>query len=367
MSDKTGIEWTRSDDGIPGATWNPVRGCSKVSEGCRNCYAMNVAYRFSGPGQPYEGLAHKVGGKREWTNKVVCVDAALALPTRWKKPRRVFVNSMSDLFHPDVPEEFILRVFAIMAACPQHTFQVLTKRPHRMWEILSGPDTPIFFEAICDDLAGELGWCHIGEWTWPLANVWLGVSAEDQATANERIPWLLQTPAAIRWVSAEPLLGPVDLTRLKVFGDGTLNALNGWAEFEDSGPKWGPRLDWVVCGGESGPGARPMHPDWARQMRDQCSAARVPFFFKQWGEFIPRTQVEPRSDLDYAVASAKEWGTLDADGTFLRFTTTWNGRQEDERDNREVSVNRVGKKRAGRLLDGREWNEYPSSREGVGE
>jgi len=347
MSDNSTIEWTE-------ATWNPVRGCSKVSEGCRNCYAMGVAYRFSGPGQPYEGLVHKVGGKAEWTNRVYCVDELLDAPTRWKKPRRVFVNSMADLFHETVPMEFIWHVFAVMAACPQHTFQVLTKRPERMYSVLN--DSDIEYEV--GDRIGQYAVSY--DMTWPLPNVWLGVSAEDQATANERIPLLLETPASVRWMSAEPLLGPIDLTRLKVFRDGRLNALNGWAEFEDSDPQWGAALDWVVVGGESGPGARPMHPDWARNLRDQCFFNEVPFFFKQFGEYIPVTQIVPNSKLNEAAAGAKQWGCLDVNGTFTPLTTTWNGRQEDERDNYEVTVYRVGKKRAGRLLDGREWNEYPA-------
>ena len=317
------------------------------SRGCEHCYAMGVAYRFSGPGQPYEGLAKKVGGKAEWTNRVYCVDELLDAPLRWRKPRRIFVNSMSDLFHPDVPDNFILRVFAIMAACPHHTFQVLTKRAHRMWSLLSSPDTPIFLEAVAEDIAGEAGWCHLGRWTvtwpWPLPNVWLGVSAEDQATANERIPWLLQTPAAVRWISAEPLLGLLDLTRLSIWHSGVLNALTGIAQFDDSEPQWFPRLDWVVVGGESGHEARPMHPDWPRQIRDDCRRYNAPFFFKQWGAWQPA------------------WGAathlIYRDGRCVEDT---HDHPDAWRHKTAQPMQRVGKKRAGRLLDGREWNEYPS-------
>ena len=263
MGDHTGIEWTD-------ATWNPIRGCSRVSEGCRHCYAERVAARFSGPGLPYEGLAVMRDGEPRWTGKTQMIWKHLEDPLRWRRPRRIFVNSMSDLFHEDLAPDWIGRIFAIMAAAPQHTFQILTKRPRRMHGFVAGPSS--------DPKAANIG--------WPLPNVWLGVSAENQATADERIPLLLETPAAVRFVSAEPLLGAIDLD------------------------VHGPELDWLIVGGESGPGARPMQPEWARSLRDQCVDAGVAFFFKQWGEHD------------------------------------------------ELGL-RVGKKRAGRLLDGREWNEFP--------
>jgi len=263
MSDRAGIEWTD-------ATWNPLRGCSRVSEGCRNCYAERIAARFSGPGQPYEGLAERTAKGPRWTGKVALIESALYHPLRWRKPRRIFVNSMSDLFHQDVPDEWIDRVFAVMALAPQHTFQVLTKRPERMgaW-FATGLDTRE------EDVATAMRRIDInsGFFTdWPLPNVWLGTSVEDQPTADARIPHLLAAPAAVRFVSAEPLLGPVDLT-VYMFGAHQTEETDWIAR----------RLDWLIVGGESGPGARPMHPDWARSLRDQCAAASVPFFFKQWG------------------------------------------------------------------------------------
>lgn len=283
MADRTGIEWTD-------ATWNPLRGCSRVSEGCRHCYAETVAARFSGPGLPYEGLIHPK--TRGWNGKIKLVPEALDQPLRWKRPRRIFVNSMSDLFHEAVPDDFIDSVFAVMALTPQHTFQVLTKRPERMLAYLSDE----WRSALVEGAAQALYAARTGEdpsmWLavhLPLPNVWLGVSVEDQATADERIPLLLQCPAAVRWISAEPLLGHVDLGRFlwsitpdpRGFVPGAVHQAN------DRG-----LLHWVVAGGESGHGARPMHPDWARSLRDQCAAAGVPFLFKQWGEWIDGDQPE---------------------------------------------------------------------------
>ncbi len=332
MSDNTAIEWTE-------ATWNPVRGCTKVSEGCRNCYAMGVAYRFSGPGQPYEGLAHKVNGKAEWTNKVVVVPELLHAPLRWRKPRRIFVNSMSDLFHPDVPDNAIEAVWRIMGSCPHHTFQILTKRPERMARLLRS-------------WQGR----HEYHLRRPLPNVWLGVSVENQQAADERIPWLLRTPAAVRWLSCEPLLGEVSLAHY-IIDDWT--RIGDDVHYHHDGDVTR-ALHWVVVGGESGPHARPMHPQWAQSLRDQCQAAGVPFFFKQWGEWIPATERAHRDcEIWSDLVADKPWGLLTLDGEYLPTTTTWNGRQNDPDDNYEVSIYRVGKKAAGRALDGRTWDEYP--------
>lgn len=198
----TEISWTDR-------TWNPIRGCSRVSEGCRFCYAEGVAYRFSGPGQPYEGLARKVNGRAAWTGKVRLVESALTEPLSWRKPARIFVNSMSDLFHEHVSDEFIAAVFGVMAAAPQHTFQVLTKRAERMREVVSALSVELVRECTLK-LTGRM---IRGDWMLPLPNVWLGVSCEDQQRADERIPLLLQTPAVVRFVSCEPLLGPIDLSR----------------------------------------------------------------------------------------------------------------------------------------------------------
>lgn len=261
----TNIEWTD-------ATWNPVTGCTKVSQGCKHCYAERMATRLKAMGQPRyaNGFA------------LTCHQDALEQPLKWRKPRRVFVNSMSDLFHEEVPDEFILKVWRTMLRCPQHTFQVLTKRPDRMADFTSR----LRFDNrgsgkmwLSDDPDARNGWRpHGGAGCTPRPNIWLGTSVENQDAADSRIRHLLNTPAAVRFLSLEPLLGP--LPGLNLEG-----------------------IHWVIVGGESGPGARPMHPEWARDIREQCVAAGVPFFFKQWGG--------------------------------------------------------VNKKRAGRLLDGREWNEMP--------
>jgi len=268
----TNIEW--SDE-----TWNPVRGCTKVSAGCTNCYAMRQAHRFSGAGKPYEGLTQIVKGKGpQWTGAVRTVPELLWEPLRWRKPRRVFVNSMSDLFHEDVPAGFIAHVFAVMAAAPRHEFQILTKRPARMALLLNDPS---FWASVwghgmehwwgTEDLArsDEIGPDH------PLPNVWLGTSVEDQAAADERIPHLLRTPAAVRFLSCEPLLGPVNLERnARPWGAGGASA------------RWLALLHWVIAGGESGPGARRCDVAWIRTLVDQCRAAAVPVFVKQVGAYV---------------------------------------------------------------------------------
>lgn len=262
MSAKSSIEWTD-------VTWNPVRGCSLVSEGCRNCYAMQQAHRFSGPGQPYEGLTY---GPR-WTGKIKLVPNALDEPLHWKKSRRIFVNSMSDLFHEEVPDEFIHEVFATIRQTPQHVYEILTKRPERMREFIAGYLRP----------REAMGWAN-GFYS----HVWLGVSVENQATADERIPILLQTPAAVRFVSAEPLLGPVDFDvpwppdfplGTDPNGD-TFDSLR----FDDCN-SLAPlgHLDWVIVGGESGPGARGCDVAWIRSIKNQCQEAGVPVFVKQLG------------------------------------------------------------------------------------
>lgn len=276
MAEYSAIEWTD-------ATWNPVTGCSAVSSGCDHCYARRITERFGGRGAFDTVRLHP---------------ERLDKPLRWRKPRRVFVNSMSDLFHDDVATEFIAHVFAVMALSSRHAYQVLTKRHGRMRTVLSSED---FREAVAEhatDIIGhmpphlgawrlDLGGQRLagdsglgGDWTatptphgnlwsppWPLPNVWLGVSAETQKWANIRIPALLDTPATVRFVSAEPLLGPINLYR--------------WLDDP-------PGLDWVIAGGESGPHARPIRPEWVRSLRDQCTTAGAPFFFKQWGGRTPK-------------------------------------------------------------------------------
>lgn len=291
----TRIEWT-------GETWNPVVGCSVVSPGCTNCYAMKMARRLelmsATQFRHYAGLTKLVNGNAVWTGTLkLAPDGIVQKPLRWTKPRTVFVNSMSDLFHDMVPDEWIDRVFAAMALTPQHTYQVLTKRPARMrryFDDASAVSRQSLVAAMAGRLVedGDTALHVISTGPWPLPNVWLGVSAERQQEADARIPDLLNTPAAVRFVSAEPLLGPID------FDDYHLHS---------------PKLDWIIVGGESGTDARPMHPDWARSIRDQCETAGTPFFFKQWGAWAPGE-----------------------------------------------NVTRTGKKHSGRLLDGRTWSEMPA-------
>lgn len=299
----TTIEWTD-------ATWNPLVGCSRVSKGCENCYAERVAHR--GMSAQHRGLT--VLGKKgpRWTGEVRFLAAKLAEPLGWKRPLRIFVNSMSDLFHEAVSNETIAAIFGVMAACPQHTFQVLTKRPERAREWFRWVDRSARFpgsDEVHDPrrlgvvlMHAQFACPHralrdtdpIFRATWPLPNVWLGVSVEDQATADERIPTLLETPAALRWISFEPALGPVGFARwLARPGSSTACSHCGaWASAPcaPACPSRARRkvehhggLDWIVVGGESGPGARPFDLGWARSTVEACRAAGVPCFVKQLG------------------------------------------------------------------------------------
>jgi protein gp37 len=262
MSDKTCIEWTRSDDGTPGATWNPVTGCTKVSAGCDHCYAETFAERWRGiPGHYFErGF------------DVTLRPDKLEQPLRWARPRRIFVNSMSDLFHDSVPTAYIAAVFDVMRRTPQHTYQLLTKRHARMRSLAR---TAVFGEG------------------WPLPNVWLGCSVEDQHWADIRIPALLDTPAAVRFLSCEPLLGPVTLPFITEHdgctcgGYGPPYYVHERSCGTEPGPAWG-NLSWVIAGGESGPGARPMELEWARSLVRQCREAGTAVFVKQLGSVLGR-------------------------------------------------------------------------------
>jgi len=353
MATASNIEWTE-------ATWNPIAGCSIKSPGCHHCYAATMAHRLAAMGQAkYAGTTEKKNAKVHWTGKINLDLGSLGVPLGWRKPKRIFVNSMSDLFHEDVPDEFIRKVFAVMSVCGQHTFQVLTKRVERMRDWFAddennlsacqaewvGSDeydatlTPTGRSRVRDGSAinGTYG-PRVGEGNyWPLPNVWLGVSVEDQARADERIPLLLQTPAAVRFLSCEPLLGPVELSDLS--GWITSDAVHWWGRPILGGSG----INWVIGGGESGPGARPMHPDWARSLRDQCQAAGVAFFFKQWGEYRPGgAPVGIR--MEWVHPSGLHYGTGEPiRGEGLPVET----------------MSRVGKKAAGRLLDGRTWDEFP--------
>ena len=293
----TEIEWATK-------VWNFTRGCGRVSSGCVNCYAERQAIRHSTrPGAPYAGLVkHHRDGPR-WTGDVRFVAEKLAEPLHWKQPRdgsrhRIFVNSMSDLFHEGFTNEQIAAGFGVMAACPQHDFLILTKRAKRMrewFEWAHGDPLVAMTKALGEhgfgrDVIRRAAYREPRDQaqSWPLPNVWLGCSAEDQQRADERIPLLLQCPAAVRWVSAEPLLGPIDFTRL---GHNAVNrnALTGMLD----GPGGTtltrdqvPGLDWIVVGGESGPGARPCDVRWVRSIVRQCCDAGVPAFCKQLGAHV---------------------------------------------------------------------------------
>jgi protein gp37 len=372
-------------------TWNPLRGCSRVSDGCRNCYAEAMAGRFSGVGQPYEGLTTKDShGTAKWNGTIKLVHDKLTDPLRWKRPRMVFVNSMSDLFHESVPDDFIDQVFAVMALAKQHTFQVLTKRPERMLNYLRSSAVRDQWVRAGDTFADTMeplhyaNLSHIGKQgnlvsvfsQWPLPNVWLGVTVENQEAADERIPLLLQTPAAVRWLSMEPLLGAVDLAHACDIGE-EIVCDGSWSDMKEpqrclEALRHGSLklLDWVVVGGESGSNARPMHPEWARSLRDQCAEAGVPFLFKQWGEwhtnaFIASTGEPVFRQFDSFqqwVNKAQTWVQggicLDCDGRELK-----NGgdmmRARDDGKFPVTIMHRVGKKAAGRLLDGALHDGYP--------
>lgn len=398
MADQTKIEWTDS-------TWNPITGCSIVSPGCTNCYAMTLAGTRLKNHDSRKGLTRQVNGNHVWTGEVRFNAQWLDQPLRWSKPRMIFVCAHGDLFAEGVPDEWIDQVFAVMASSQRHTFQILTKRPERMREYLLGiereaparlkhyidvtmapsraarqaleppmsepaPPTPQLralydralppmrlngFRADSRFISGvDLGEYH---WrSWPLTNVWLGVSVEDQRRANERIPILLDTPAAIRWISAEPLLGPVSLRTVAFTKSdrGFVDALTGETQhpetralYPDRYPPTS-RIDWVVAGGESGPDTRPMHPDWARALRDQCAAAGVPFLFKQWGEWAPRRAAEHTDLVDARKSLIVRLDGGITSGLLAYGPGAW-------------LMDKVGKRRAGRLLDGIEHNAFPTT------
>ncbi|MFE6903838.1 DUF5131 family protein [Streptomyces sp. NPDC057717] len=472
MADSTKIEWTDT-------TWNVVTGCTEVSPGCDNCYAKTFAERWRGTkGHHFEnGFDITLRPER------------LALPLKWRKPRRAFVNSMSDLFHKDIPDEYVARTFAVMALTPQHTYQILTKRHGRMRSLLNdncgcgnGHVPGVHFRSAMawavsmanpDRIPGvpDDAEQRVYNAPWPLPNVWLGVSVEDQKRADLRIPALAETPAAVRFLSCEPLLGPVDLTEWmpSISPVPAEQAPATWAEwtwpdwapakvrtqieefwaedwgrsprhwisdmYQQGAPPFGARLsmgdgfghkpdqvvgrfvhcwgnigrlvldddpdrefaytsfgsrdrarargiDWVIAGGESGHGARAMHPDWARSLRDQCTAAAVPFFLKQWGEWGPAPFVLRVCDPDVGwQGTEEELAAAKADSEARGATHVHTGNWLEEDGERTywlheighkpwslercalpegtAAIRRWGKKRAGRELDGRTWDETP--------
>ena len=315
----TKIEWVKNPDGTAGETWNPIRArnletggvghfCVHVSPGCEFCYAEGFQKRFNNPIRYAAQDASKV--------ELFLDEKVLHKPLSWRKPRTVFVCSMTDLFLENTPAEWIDQVFAVMALAPHHRFQVLTKRAARMQAYITSrpPSRGISggMVVLAHDPQSADPFPMTIRVAWPLPNVWLGVSVEDQKRADERIPILLNTPAAMRFISAEPLLGPIDVPDCEWFGEGL--------------------IEWVICGGESGPNARPMNPDWARYLRDQCTFEGAAFFLKQMGEWADVS-------LSNCLKGDRWVGSgMGSPATHMR---------------------RIGKKRAGRLLDGRTWEEMP--------
>lgn len=437
MAETSTIEWTD-------ATWNPITGCSVLSPGCTHCYAMKLAGTRLAQHPSRAGLTRDSKAGPVWTGAVRLNEQWLAEPLRWRRPRMIFVCAHGDLFHEKVPDEWIDQVFAVMALAPQHTFQVLTKRAERMRAYMTNPATvrriyddvvdlvverklPFLLVAPGTEPPPHLKFPRLPLGRWPLPNAWLGVSAEDQQRADERIPALLATPAAVRWLSAEPLLGTVDLrvglrnawkvkhphrgwdsfcwpdwvppkVRAEVedfwrleWGRGPTAWLSGaiyngqpplgarasfraisrgeplvtgrfvpaWnnlgrvVDEQDTThivstggwPKHHPQIDWVVAGGESGAGARPMHPDWARSLRDQCAATGTAFFFKQWGEWHP-CEIHEEGGPCYAMPGHAPFDSWKAPIYSQDRGPGWNWR-------------RLGKKAAGRLLDGVQHDAMP--------
>jgi len=372
VSDNTRIEWAD-------ATVNAVNGCSVHSPGCTNCYAMKLAGTRLRHHPSRAGLTAPSKAGPVWTGEVRLNEQALLQPLKWKRPRRIFWNAHGDLFHKNVPDEWIDRVFAVAALTPQHTHMILTKRSERMREYMAditavgpGMGNVNRIAMAAEQFDGEGLIPAILRSRWPLPNVWLGVSVEDQARADDRIPDLLATPAAVRFLSCEPLLGPVNL-ETAWHGE---NALAGecWGDCNwcKKGPDFPPMhncqaglqseahwmkgrdgIDWVIAGGESGPGARPMHPAWARSLRDQCADAGVPFFFKQWGEWAPELEEGCGIHPD---ACYREDGSPRFAGAAIRLDGTRAPTAEDG----TAFLRNCGKKRAGRMLDGREHSEFPT-------
>ncbi|MET7713736.1 phage Gp37/Gp68 family protein [Streptomyces sp. NPDC005407] len=340
MAETTTIEWTRNDDGTPGKTWNPVTGCTKISDGCTNCYAETIAERFRGHAAFPNGFDVQVRA-----NKVND-------PLTWRKPTRIFVNSMSDLFHNEIDQAWISDIFGVMAAARRHTFQLLTKRHARMRTLLNDPAfvTNVRLRALGKGLPAD-------QWQWPLPNLWLGVSVENQQWANIRIPALLDTPAAVRFLSCEPLLGPVDLKQaVRTMGSERGHGLTASYVHADGCCRKFHGIDWVITGAESGRKARPAHPNWFRSLRDQCAAGNVAYFHKQNGEWADRTTLtgDQRS-------AASIW-----DEKRVTYVHPHDGRTQTHgqwgiNDHLEgwACVQRVGKKAAGRQLDGVTHDQFP--------
>jgi protein gp37 len=342
LSANSKIEWTEQ-------TWNPIVGCSIVSPGCTNCYAMKTSARNEAMGiSRYDGTTRKVNGNVVWTGKLAqAPQETLFAPLRRNVPTTYFINSMGDLFHEDCPDEWILPVLDVVRRTSydgggnlgkigrgfgQHTYQLLTKRSARMMA---------FMKRLRFDSVSGLYLSDDGKYPVILKNLWLGVSIEDKIRGESRAWHLANTPAAIRFWSCEPLLGDLgNLTYLRL---------------RDTAEDGKPAVHWVIAGGESGPSARPMHPDWVRSIRDQCAAATVPFFFKQWGEWITFFDRD-RDDPDWRDGP-------EVDNQMGRGATRWHNLAGGIgfHGDRVVAVRNVGKKNAGRLLDGIEHNAMPEA------
>jgi protein gp37 len=361
MSDRSKIEWTDT-------TWNVTSGCNKCSPGCANCYALRDTWRMLGNPNPkissrYLGTVEKIFGSGElrWTGRINLHQDKLQDPLQWRKPRMIFVDSMSDLFHPDVPFSFVDEVMEVIRGCRQHIFQIVTKRADRMYHYFNNGNT-------------WHGRSLVGE----LPNMWLLTTVTNQEEAERNINLLLYIPAAVRGVSVEPMLEGIDLNRdtggtLWIGGQrGCQGTHSHTRPHDDGSPGNRPHhhhdnrclkgLDWVICGGETGKNARPMHPQWVRDLRDQCKVARVPFFFKSWGEWLPASQMSsqgidsdslyypaPKSDPEGIQKCKVPNGVLQLDGSFPDFKFPSGA----------MHMFHVGKAAAGYLIDGEEWRQFP--------
>lgn len=350
MADGTKIEWTD-------ATWNPITGCSVVSPGCTNCYAMKLAGTRLKHHPTRVGLTSESKAGPVWNGQVRFNERMLLDPLKWRRPRMIFVCAHGDLFAENVPDEWIDQVFAVMALAPQHTFQVLTKRPERMRDYV---DTLLTVSSRRASVArwaawhwGKLDpdgvWDHVAQACQsPLRNVWLGVSVEDQKRADERqLPMAaLAVRGWLTWASYEPALGPVDWEA------------NGSWRF----------LQWMVSGGESGSGARPSHPDWHRAARDFCAAHDIAYLFKQWGEYLPCPwkveRLHDETDEAYKARSEAECSRLavSRQGFVHEMShAPWSHERVLPQPETHQAIRKVGKRIAGRLLDGVEHNAFPTS------
>jgi protein gp37 len=377
MAVKSSIEWTDS-------TWNAIRGCTPVSPGCKNCYASSVAKRFSGPGLPYEGLVRiNAAGERtdDWNGTIKFVEKHLLDPLKWKTPKRIFVNSMSDLFHENVSDEVRDKIFAVMALCPQHTFQILTKRPQAMLNyVLLAEERVREIVAFYSDTWGahkqaealggkwispqrdsmgrvELeGYFDCIEFKWPMSHVMLGASAENQKYYDERIEDLriIHDAKWTTFLSLEPLLGPINVEYSpSYYPDGPPMCCNG----TDCGCRGLPveppmvyAADWVIVGGESGHDARPMQSSWASDIQRACARWNIPYFFKQQGMWVDAGHEE------FGKLPAGRMAYYDSQGNIV---PKCDPRLADE--NADVTTMKwVGRKRAGKTLYGKRYHEFPA-------